>query len=595
MANPLLDDRTVDYLLYDVLDVGSLAALPYFADHSRETFAPYMDACRRLARTEMFPAYRALDEAPPRLEGGRVVTHPALGPLYARLAELGLLAATRPAEVGGQQLPTVVAGLAHAYLMAGNLAAYGYAGLTASAARLLESFATPVLRETYMGRMLSGEWTGTMALTEPQAGSSLADVKTRATPAADGSYRISGSKMFISGGDNSFTDNVIHLALARVDGAPPGVKGISLFVVPARRPTAGGLVANDIAVAGVIHKIGWKGIASLGLNFGERGDCHGWLVGSEHRGLAHMFQMMNEARLMVGLNGVATASVAYLESLEYARTRPQGRPASARHPDSPQVPIIQHADVRRMLLRQKAIVEGGLALLAVASLAADLAEHSEDEATRRENALLLDLLTPVAKSFPAERGYESNTLAVQIHGGYGYSSEYLVEAWLRDQKLNSLHEGTTGIHGIDLVGRKLALDGGAALDVLGRRVERTLRAAREAAVEAELIDSVAAALREVRELAGFLGGLPGAEARLRHSTDALDLFGTAVVGWLWLEMARVSTLALARPGAGDVAFHRGKLAAARYFARTELPRVARLAALCRSGEDSFASVDPESL
>ncbi len=581
MANPLLNDRDVSFLLFELFDAEGLCRLPAFAEHSRETFAMYVDACRKLAREALYPAYRAMDEAPPRLSEGRVRVHPKMKDLHRKLSELGVVNATRPVEVGGQQMPLMVAACANAYLMAGNLSAFGYLGLTAGAARLLESFGTDAQRRDYMARMYAGSWTGTMALTEPQAGSSLADVSTRATPVADGSYRIQGSKIFISGGDHDLTDNIVHMALARIDGAPPGVKGISLFVVPAMRIEDGERVPNDTAVAGVIHKIGWRGLPSIALNFGENGDCRGYLVGEPNQGLAYMFQMMNEARLMVGLNGVSTAYVAYQEALEYAKTRPQGRTSKGA---GGQVPIIQHADVRRMLLRQKAIAEGGLALIVYASRCADLAEHADDARVRQESARLLDLLTPVAKSFPAEKGFEANALAVQIHGGYGYSSEYMPEAWLRDQKLNSIHEGTTGIQSLDLLGRKVMLHGGAALKLLLREIGSATEAARMAGVPAEQVDLLAQGAETLRTVTASLLSVADAELRLAHSVDYLDLFATVVIGWMWLLQATAAQRALA---AHDDPFYRGKLSAAQYFLRTELPRVATLASLIESGEDSF--------
>ena len=470
MANPLLSDRDVAFQLYEVHRAQELCALPYFADHSRETFDPFLASARKLGREVLFPAYRPMDEQPPRLVDGRVRVHPAMREIWPRMVELGLTCATRPAEVGGQQLPVMVALLGGGYLMAANAAAAGYVGLTGGAAHLVEAFGSPAVRDAFLPHMYGGDWTGTMALTEPQAGSSLADVRARARPTAHGYHLIQGNKVFISGGDQDFTENVVHLTLARIDGAPAGVKGISLFAVPRLRPGAAGLADNDCHSAGVFHKLGWRGLPSITLNFGERGDCHGFLVGTPHQGLAHMFQMMNGARLAVGMNGVATALVAYHEAVEYARTRPQGRPLSARDPASPQVPIVEHADVRRMLLRQKAIAEGGLSLLVACARLADLAGHAEEGEERRRCGLLLDLLTPIAKTFPAEKGFEANTLALQVHGGYGYTSEYLPESWLRDQKLNSLHEGTTGIQALDLLGRKVLLGGGESLQALAQQV-----------------------------------------------------------------------------------------------------------------------------
>ncbi|MFZ5441283.1 MAG: acyl-CoA dehydrogenase [Myxococcota bacterium] len=588
MSNPLLSDRDVAFQLYEVHGAEALTKLPAFAEHSKETFELFLSAVRRFSREVLAPTYRPIDEAPPTLESGRVRTHALMKSIYPQLAELGLLNAARPAEVGGQQLPTTVFGVATAYLMAANLSAYGYAGLTTGAAHLIETFGTPELKRRFMEPMYAGRFTGTMALTEPQAGSSLADVKTRATDAGDGSFRLSGSKIFISGGDNDFAQNVVHLVLARIDGAPSGTKGISLFAVPRLRDDG---ADNDVSVAGVIHKIGWKGIPSLALNFGERGDCRGWLVGAPHRGLPQMFQMMNEARIMVGMNAVASAAVAFHESVRYAQERPQGRAATERDPSTPQVPIVQHADVRRMLLRQKAIVEGGLSLLIETSRFHDLSEHAPDAETKERAKLLLDLLTPVAKTFPAEKGFEANALAVQIHGGYGYSSEYPVEAWLRDQKLNTIHEGTSGIQSLDLLGRKVVAGAGAALRAFVEEIDASIAAAHRAGVH----DAWGRQLREVVEqleaVTAELGtaGLEGdVERMLRHSAHYLDAFSTICVAWQWLKHA---TAAKRHEGA----FAEGKQRAAQYWFATELSRVPALLALIRSGDDSYARLQPEQL
>lgn len=585
--NPLIRDRDVEFLLYEVLGAERLCALPAFAEHGRETFDLFIREARRIAREQLFPAYRAMDEAPPRFEGGRVHAHAKMHELYPQLVALGLVAATRPGDVGGQQMPLTVSTFAHAYLMAANLSAFGYVGLTTGAGHLIEAFGDAWLKENFLTPLYDGRWTGTMALTEPHAGSSLADVATTATPAGDGTYRIRGAKIFISGGDHDLTENIVHMTLARIEGAPPGIKGVSLFAVPKKRVENGQLVDNDVNVAGVIHKIGWRGLPSLAMAYGDRNDCHGWLVGQEHRGISYMFQMMNEARLMVGLNGVATASVAYHESLEYARTRPQGRPPTAKDPRAPQVPIIQHADVRRMLLRQKAIVEGGLALIARVALFADLALHGSDERAQQ----LLDLLTPVAKSFPAEKGFESNALALQIHGGYGYSSEYLPEAWLRDQKLNSIHEGTTGIQSLDLLGRKVVAGGGAPLRLLREEIEATCVLAEKNGVDKAWADALRAGMDRIMAVTMDLGmrGMSGdVEGMLLHSADYLDMFSTVVVAWIWLMQAAVAA------GKSDE-FYVGKMHAAQYWIHTELPRVEHLAHLCTSAEDSYANVPTDAL
>jgi len=593
-VNPLVDDRDVEVILDELLDLEVLAKLPYFADHDRETYQMVLASARTLARETLFPAYRALDVAPPVLREGRVHVHPDLKALVRRVIDLGFTAAPRASDVGGAQLPLTVFSLATAYLMAANASVYGYIGLTQGAAHLLEAFGSDELRATYMAPMYRGEWMGTMALTEPHAGSSLADITTTATPTADG-YRITGAKIFISGADHDLADNIVHMTLARIAGAPPGMKGVSLFCVPKRRVSGGKLVDNDVSITGLVHKIGWRGLPSAILAYGERGDCHGWLVGEPHQGIRYMFQMMNEARIMVGLNGVATASVAYHESLHYARDRTQGRPHGAKDP----VPITQHADVRRMLLRQKAIVVGGLALLARASYYSDLASHASGEAAERAQ-LLLDILTPIAKSFPAERGFESNALALQIHGGYGYSSEYLPESWLRDQKLNSIHEGTTGIQAADLLGRRAVAKGGAALAALGQAIGASCARATAAGVDATWIAELQRAVGLVGSLTAELAqrGLAGdVSSMLLHATDYLDLASTIVIAWQWLELAAVAKEALAAElprgrATRDADYYRGNLAAAQYWIRTELPRIDVLARLCREAEDSYGALDP---
>jgi alkylation response protein AidB-like acyl-CoA dehydrogenase len=617
--NPLIRDRFVDFLLHDVLDVSALTALAAFSEHERATFDLYVASCRRYAKERLWPTYRSMDETPPRLEGGRVVVHPEVPRLFRELVELGAVSATRPTSVGGQAMPLTVAALAHAYLMAGNLSAYGYVGLTNGAAHLIEAFGSDALKAAFMEPMYAGRWSGTMALTEPQAGSSLADITTSATPTPEGHYLVRGSKIFISGGDHGATENIVHLVLARIDGAPAGTRGISLFAVPRLRPThatatlktgtlptatlttgplqtgtlgSGSLAPNDVHVSGVIHKIGWRGLPSLALSFGDANDCHGWLVGPPHEGLRCMFQMMNEARIMVGLNAASTASVAFHESLAYAKDRAQGRAITEKDATRPPVPIVEHSDVRRMLLRQKAIVEGALCLLGTVSRYADLAEHAEDAHVRARSKALLDLLTPIAKTFPAEKGFEANALALQIHGGYGYSSEYLPEAWLRDQKLNSIHEGTTGIQGLDLLGRKAVAGGGATLALFREEVHHDLAAAERAGLDASVRSALAEALHEVVALTAVLGqrGASGdVEGMMAHSADYLECFSLVVIAWqhlrLWTAAQKLA----------DDAFRRGLVQSARYWMATELPRVHALVELAGGEDRSYLDVRPDEL
>ncbi len=594
-SNPLLDDQFIDLLLYELLDAPALTALPAYQEHSRETFDLYLAASRRFAREELFPTYRPMDLEPPVLTPDGVRTHPALPGLWDKMVELGVLTATRPEAVGGQALPHLVAVLATSYLMAANLSAYGYIGLTHGAAHLIEAFGSERLKEELMRAMYEGRWNGTMALTEPHAGSSLGDVTTRAERTSEGHFLIRGSKIFISGADHSVVENVVHLTLARIEGAPPGSAGISLFAVPKRRVEGGALVPNDVRVSQVIHKIGWKGLPSTALEYGDEGGCHGYLVGEENGGLRYMFQMMNEARLMVGMNGASTASVAYHEARLYALGRPQGRalgqPASA-----PVVPIVEHADVRRMLLRQKAIVEGSLALLATTARFADLAAHATSGDERQRAQSLLDLLTPIAKTFPAEKGFEANALAVQVLGGYGYTSEYLPESYLRDQRLNSIHEGTTGIQSLDLLGRKVGAKGGAGLKALSEEVGRTVKAAQAAHVPAELVEAVVRAGQTVATLVPELigRGLRGdTQGMLSHSADFLELMGTFAVAWQWLALYTIAQRSMESGKESTRARDEGLRCAAQYWLNTELPNVHRLAALCRDAEDSYVKMRPE--
>ena len=580
-------DRTVDFLLYDLLKVQDLVTLPHFADHDRDTFEMFLASARKLSRDVLLPCYREFDVDTPTYDGKRVTTHPKMESIYAQLTDLGMLTAVRSYDVGGAQLPFSVFSAALLYLYGANLNAAGFAGLTLSAGHLIENFGSDALRETYMKKMYAGEWTGTMALTEPHAGSSLGDLTTTATLTVEGHYLMRGSKIFISGGDNSFRDNIVHLALGRIDGGPAGTGGISLFVVPQKRVADDGtLVDNDVATTGVVHKLGWRGLPSVMLGFGEREYCHGYLVGAPHHGLRYMFQMMNEARVGVGLGAVATASAAYQEAIAYAKDRTQGRTLRQKS-TAPQTAIIDHDDVKRMLLKQKSIIEGGLALVLTAAKYSDLAEHDDDEDRRGRSRALIDLLTPVVKTFPSERGFDANVLAVQIHGGYGYTSEYLPEAWLRDQKLNTIHEGTTGIQGLDLLGRKVMRTQGASLVLLGEEIAADIAAAKAldddvlsrngAALEAAWADLVATTMA-LGERAGDLS------AMMRHSTLYLELFGTVVIAWQWLRMTTCLH------GRVDL-FAEGKRRASQYWFVYELPHVATGYAILRSGDDAFSAME----
>ncbi len=588
--NPLLRESDLAFLLRDVFEVGRLCQLERFSHLDLETFELYIEAARTLARSRLYPLYREMDQAPPRFDGARVTTHPKMAECYDQLSQLGVLSATRPEAVNGASLPQTIATVANLYLMAANAGAAGFPLLTAGAAHLVEAFGDDETRALFMRPMYDGEWTGTMALTEPHAGSSLAEISTRATARSDGRYNLRGSKIFISGGDHDLKPNIVHMTLGRIDGAPPGIKGVSLFAVPRLRPEGDKLAPNDVHTTQLIHKIGWKALPSVALNYGEDDDCVGWLIGEPGSGLIYMFQMMNEARLMVGANGVATASAAYFAALEYAETRRQGR-ALADPDATAAATIIEHPDVRRMLLRQKAIVEGGTALLVQTGLYADHAAAAPVE-QRPRAAGILDVLTPVAKSFPAEWGYEANSLALQIFGGYGYTTEYMPEAWLRDQRLNSIHEGTTGIQGLELLGRKVVARDGEALRALLEDIHADIERARD---RERLHDHAEALARVCERLAAATARVAGRGASgdvvgmLGHSDNYLRSTCVILVAWMWLKMAAAATL----HEPSD--FSRGKLAACDYWFREELPRATTWLANCETAAPSFARLSPKSL
>jgi alkylation response protein AidB-like acyl-CoA dehydrogenase len=562
----LLSRRDVEFLLFEWLDVTRLTARATFAEHSRETFDAALDTYAEIAHAEFAPHNKKVDREPPRLVGENVVSAPEQRAAYQAFAAAGLLAACQEESLGGMRLPYVVERAGLAFVLAACPTTAAYAFLTMANANLLLTHGTASQIERFVRPMLDGRWTGTMCLSEPHAGSSLADITTRAERQADGTYRITGNKMWISGGDHDLADNIVHLVLAKVPderGAlRAGVAGISLFAVS--KYMSGG--RNDIVVAGLNHQMGYRGTSNCLLNFGERGGAVGELIGEEGRGLAYMFQMMNEARITVGLGAAAIGYTGYLHSVDYARNRRQGRLPGQRDPQLPPVRLMDHADVRRMLLAQKAFVEGALALVLFSAALVDDIPSASPEAARRARELL-ELLTPVSKSWPSKWGVVANDLAIQVHGGYGYTQDYNVEQFYRDNRLNPIHEGTFGIQAIDLLGRKVADE--AALAHLTERIERSIARAAELAEEAA---ALRAAWSRILEITTSLRAIPDATLRLANAGCYLDAFGHVVVAWLWLDQA---IRAARGSGGSDAAFYQGKLAACRYFFRWELPRIDR--------------------
>ena len=569
MPSLLLNRRDLDFLLYEWLDVETLTKRERFADHSRATFDDVLDLAEQIATDHFAPHNRKSDQHEPVFADGKVTLIPEIGAALAVFAEAGLLAGTLDEDLGGLQLPMVLGNAVFGWFQAANVGTSSYPFLTIANANLLMAHGSKEQVDTYVRPMLDGRFFGTMCLSEPQAGSSLSDVTTRAVPQDDGSYRVFGNKMWISAGEHDLTENIVHLVLAKIPGGPPGVKGISLFIVPKVVVETG--ERNDVVLAGLNHKMGFRGTVNTLLNFGEgvhtpggQPGAVGFLVGEPHQGLKYMFHMMNEARVGVGLGATCLGYTGYLHALDYAKGRPQGRPVSAKDPSSPQVPIIAHADVKRMLLAQKSYVEGALALNLYCGRLLDEEATGEDDAVRSRSTLLLDVLTPIAKSWPSQWCLEANSLAIQVLGGYGYTREYDVEQHYRDNRLNPIHEGTHGIQGLDLLGRKVVAQGGAGLALLAATIEATVARATSPEL-APLGAQLQAVLDRVVEVTATLWGSGDVEVALANASVYLEVVGHLVVGWTWLEQA------LAAEGrTGD--FYDGKRAAAQFFARYELPR-----------------------
>jgi len=590
MTSRLVNRRDLDFVLYELLDIEQFTARPRFSDHSRETFSAALDTAEQIAVEKFAPHNRKADLNEPHFDGKQVRMIPEVKEAISAFIAAGFMASGHDYEFGGMQLPYTVALACNGLFKAANVGTSGYPFLTVGNANLLLAHGSPDQIERYARPELAGRFFGTMCLSEPQAGSSLADIRTTALPQADGSYRMIGNKMWISAGDHELSENIIHLVLARIAGAPAGIRGISLFIVPKFRLNDDGSLGarNDVALAGLNHKMGYRGTTNCVLNFGEKGDCHAELVGKPNQGLACMFHMMNEARIGVGFGAVMLGYTGYLHALDYARNRPQGRPPGAKDPNTPQVPIVEHADVRRMLLAQKAYVEGGLALCLYAASLVDEQKTSPDERVRREAGQLLDLLTPVVKSWPSQWCLEANSLAIQVHGGYGYTREYPVELFYRDNRLNPIHEGTHGIQALDLLGRKVMADGGGSVELLGRKMQDTIVAAnaqpglREHA--AALADAFAALAETTRVLGAALA--ENSQAGLANASVYLEMFGHTVIAWVWLRQALAATRGLDTGLAADADFYRGKLQACGYFFRWELPKTQPQHALLRSLDTS---------
>ncbi|MCA0157020.1 acyl-CoA dehydrogenase [Tsukamurella sp. M9C] len=565
---PLLNPRDVDFLLYEWLNAEELTKRDAFAEHSKETFDAALDLAADIAVQKLSNHYKDADANEPTIQpDGTAKTLPATKAGLDAINEAGFTFAELPAEEGGIGLPSLISKAAFAWMQAANVSTTVYSGLTLGNGNVIRSFGTDEQKRLFLEPMIEGRFTGTMCLSEPDAGSALADISAKAEPRDDGSYAITGTKMWITGGDHEMSENIVHLVLAKVPGAPDGVKGISLFIVPKYLVNDDASVGerNAVTLVSLNHKMGNKGTTNCLLSLDG---ATGYLVGTENRGLVQMFQMMNEARVAVGLASSSIGYTGYLQSLEYAKTRVQGRPVTA--PTGPQVPIIEHPDVRRMLLAQKSYVEGGLALALFGARLVDDANTAPSEEERTAAGQLLDFLTPMIKSWPSEWATKANDYAIQIHGGYGYTREFNVEQLYRDNRLNAIHEGAKAIHGLDLLGRKVPQHGGAAFGALLGRFEATAARADKVEELAPHAAALRAAAQRAVEITMVLGGTGDPALSLANATSYLDGLGHVVVAWLWLDQALAT---YAEDGtAKDEAFYRGKRAATQYFFVYELPK-----------------------
>ena len=580
MANKFVSERNMKFLLYEVFDVESLIKHEIFEDQNKKMYDMVLKAAIKLSKDLLLPVFEDMDREPPELVDGQVKVHPSVRGIIAQFAEGGWIASRWPVEKGGEGLPHMLASMCEYVFQAANMSGAAYTGLTTGAAHLIDSFGDKTLRELYLPKMIAGKWQGTMALTEPEAGSSLGDLTTTATATDQGHYLIKGQKIFISAGDHDAVDNVIHLMICHVEGEPGGVKGISLFVVPKFRVDKNNeLVANDLVCSGIYHKLGYRGCPIAQLSMGDNNDCRGWLLGEKNNGLRYMFQMMNEARIGVGLGATALASAAYYASLDYAKTRRQGRKTGQKDISQPMVPIIEHADIKRIMLFQRAVSEGSMGLLMQCTKYTDLEMvcHGEEQ---EKYTLLLDVLTPVMKSYPSEMGILSISQGLQVLGGSGYCDDYPLEQLYRDCRIHPIHEGTTGIQGMDLLGRKMMMKNGKGFDLVLNEIATAILDA----VEYEALKPYAAQLEksmvQLRETTGYLGTLAtekGPERFLADATLYLEYFGNMVIAWQWLLQGIAAQKALAgKVKKKEMEFYVGKLFTLRYYFEYELPKTLAL-------------------
>ncbi|MGK0500692.1 MAG: butyryl-CoA dehydrogenase [Oceanicoccus sp.] len=599
MVAPILDRRDLEFMLYELFDAESMTQRPRYEDHSRETFTAAIDIAQSLAEKYLLPNRLKVDQNQPTFDGEKVQMIPEIKIALDAIVAAGLVSPSADYESGGMQLPGIVASAASGYLTAAGSTTVGYIGLTNANANLIDAYGSEQQKQQWVEPMRSGRFAGTMAMSEPQAGSGLADLTTSAVKTEQGDYLVTGNKIWISGGDHDLNENIVHLVLARVKGAPKGVKGISLFIVPKFLVNEDGSLGerNDVELAGLFHKMGGRGQTSTALSFGEKGGAVAYLVGEENKGLTYMFHMMNEARIMVGTGAALIALTGYQYSLDYAKERPQGRLPSNKNPDSPPVNIIEHADVKRMLLAQKAYSEGAMALCLYGSQLSDDEKTAATEQERNHAHTLLDFLTPMIKSWPSEYGPKANSMAIQVLGGSGYVNEHPVEMFYRDNRLNPIHEGTTGIQSIDLLARKVPMNNLAGYNAALEAIAKTITLARSDQALLNYADELEAAVTTLKKTTeSLLAAMveQNIDLALSNSVKYLDVFGNVVIAWMWLKQGIVASTALAQhPHQADEKFYLGKLQAMRYFFKFELPEINAWATLLQEIDSTCHDMHPD--
>jgi len=592
MTATLMNERDLEFMLYELFDSEALIKRNRYQDHDRQTFNEVINTAKAIAEKYFLPIRQKLDTHQPTFDGKKVTLIPELKPAIEAIIDSGISSATADYELNGMQLPPIVASVASTYLTAAGGVGLGYNMLTNANANLLEAHGSEALIEKWVKPMRSGRFMGTMAMTEPGSGSGLGDLITKAVKSDDGTYRISGNKIYISGGDHNLSENIVHLVLARIQGAPKGVKGISLFVVPKFLVNDDGTLGadNEVALAGLFHKMGGRAQTSTALSFGEKNGSIGYLVGEENQGLKYMFHMMNEARIMVGTSGATLAVAGYQYSVDYAKNRPQGRLPSCKDPLSPMVNIIEHADVRRMLLAQKAYAEGALSLVLYGSQLSDDEKTAPTEEARAHAHVLLNFLTPIIKTWPSEYGTKANDLAIQVLGGHGYINEHPVELFYRDNRLNPIHEGTTGIQSLDLLTRKVPMNKMAGYSATLSEIYKTIEQAKQysnlTAFSAQLSDALET-LKQTTDVVLTAMQTTNIDLALANSVKYLELFGHVIIAWLWLKQGVVASEALRKqPHQADEDFYNGKLQALQYFYRFELPEIALWSNILRTSDST---------